>query len=384
MNAAIVIIGTGLAGYMLAKEFRKRDAQSSLILITQSDGTFYSKPLLSTALINNKTVDQLCIHVVDVMRQELNATILTRTGVTSIDALNKNIVCDDGKNIQYDKLILANGAEKIKIPLSGDAVQTVLSVNNLDDYRVFRKALIGKKHIAILGTGLVGCEFANDLIHAGFLVSVIAPDKSVLQQWVPECVGNALQNALQIMGVTFHLKLFAKKINHANSGCDIILSDGQKIKADLVFSAVGIKPDLTLAQSAGVKTNRGVVVDAHLQTSDPHIYALGDCAEIEGELKMVVAILLQSARVLAGVLTGELQALNKTSVPIAVKTSACPIVTVPPPKNQVGEWKVESDHNNVRALFYDAGNQLRGFALSGTCVKDKAELLRAICDHLLE
>lgn len=379
----ILIIGTGLSGYLFAKEFRKHDTTSSLTMVTKSDGYFYSKPLLSTALSNKKTPSELTINTVETMRTQLNATIFIRSDIYQIDAVNKKIFFYDEKNqekkVSYDKLIVANGANTINIPLEGDAVDDVLHVNQLEDYRIFRDKLSDKKRVAILGAGLVGCEFANDLISAGYDVTMIAPDDYLLKKWVPEKVGRALETVLRQAGVHFHLSVFPKIVQRSSvndSVYEIILSDGAKLQADVILSAAGIKPNLSLATMANLKTNLGICVNEYLQTSDPDVYALGDCAEMNGDLKMVVAAIMQNSRVLAEVLAGKVPVIQNQIIPVAIKTGLCPIVVVPPDKSMSGEWKVIAEDANIQALFYDHTNQLRGFALSGNGVKERMRLIR--------
>ena len=144
----IIIIGSGLAGYTLAKEFRKLDISTPLTIITASDGRFYSKPLLSTALTKQHHPESLAIAPVATMMKQLNAEIFTKTRVTTIDAQQKKIQIGV-RSLSYKKLILACGADPIKAPLSGDAVNEVLSVNDLEDYAIFRDSLAGKKHLVI-------------------------------------------------------------------------------------------------------------------------------------------------------------------------------------------------------------------------------------------
>lgn len=381
----IIVIGTGLAGYLFAKEFHKRDTTASLTLITKGDGCFYSKPLLSTALSNRKTPDALTINTVETMRTQLNADILIHCDVFQIDADHKKIFFRDAQNqtqaLNYDQLILANGADTIQIPLEGDAVDDVLHVNQLEDYRLFRAQLSEKKRVAILGVGLVGCEFANDLISAGYDVTMIAPDDSLLKKWVPKIIGDALQDVLLNAGVKFYLSVFPKIVQkppgrEGETAYEIILSDNKKIEANVVLSAAGIRPNLSLAKTANLKTNIGICVNSYLQTSNNDIYALGDCSEVNGEMKMYVAPIMQNARILAEFLTGKSPVTQNQMMPVAIKTTLCPIVVVPPDKDIQGKYSIIADGINIQALFYDADNHLRGFALSGSCVKNKAQLIQ--------
>lgn len=377
----IVIIGTGLAGYLLAKEFRKYDTSTPITLITKSDGYFYSKPLLSTALTHHKTPNQLVISDALTLREQLNATILTHCEVFQIDPKNKTIFYRDEKHgehtLQYEKLVLANGAKKVERELEGDAVNDVLFVNQLEDYRVFRDKLAKRNDVAILGTGLIACEFANDLANAGYSVKLIAPDHYPLSTRVPEIIGLALEKEFSKIGIQFYDSVFPKKVNHKEDYFEVVLSDCRTISASLILSAVGIQPDLTLAKTANLKTNIGIVVDDSLQTSDPAIFALGECAEVLDQLTMHVAPILQCVHALAKVLAGNAQCVHLETTPIIVKTPVCPIAVVAPPKNCIGEWKtISSDNINIQSLFYDDLNQLRGFALSGDAVREKNRLTK--------
>lgn len=375
----IIIIGTGLAGYLTAKEFRKYDSKTPMTLITRSDGHFYSKPLLSTALTQHKAPDQLIISTVDLMRAQLNAAIFTHCNVFKIDPDNKKVFYLDENNkehaLEYDKLVLANGARKVDVALNGDAVKDVLFVNQLEDYRQFRDKLVNVKDIAILGAGLIACEFANDLANSGYTVKLIAPDPYPLSARVPEIIGRTLQKVFNQKDIQFYGSVFPKAVNHKNTGFQVVLSDKTTVDAAIVLSAVGIKPDLSLAKTAKLKTNVGVIVDASMQTCDPHIFAVGECAEVDAQLTMHIAPILVCSQILGKVLAGDKQSVHFTVMPIVIKTPACPIVLVMPPLNCAGEWRIiSSQDENIHTEFYDNENKLKGFALSGTAVKEKNHL----------
>ncbi len=373
----IIIIGSGLAGYTLAKEFRKLDTASPLHIITARKGHFYSKPLLSTALAQKRTAETLPMADAETMSKQLNATIHTETSVTKIDTVNQHVYFGK-ESLEYSKLVLACGADVIKPPLVGNAVNEILSVNDLEDYAEFRRSIHDKKHIAILGAGLVGCEFANDLIAAGHTVDVIAPSPYPLDRLLPEEVALVLQRALAAEGVHWHLEQLPTSVDKAADGYLITLSYQSRLKVDIVLSAIGLRPHIGLAEATGLQVNRGILVDRSLETSVKNIYALGDCAEVNGLVLLFVAPLLNCARVLAKTLAGEETIVDYPAMPVVLKTPACPIVVSPPPQNVEGNWQISGQGNDLTALFYDQHQNLRGFALTGTAVQQRGGLTKQL------
>jgi len=377
----LIIMGSGLAGYMLAKEFRKLDKELPLVIVTASEGVFYSKPLLSTALTNNRDLDKLTVYTAEQMAEQLTAKIHTQCEVSDIKPEQKQIIFKKNSEqtmLEYSQLVLACGANKIAPELKGNAAKHYYSVNQLEDYVGFRQWLKGKKKIALLGAGLVGCEFANDLANVGYQVDIIAPEQHPLASFVPDKIGNCLMRALHKKGVEWRLGCLMKELNQTTSGVEYQLNDGSVHRVDGVFSAIGIRPNLNLANKANLFTQRGIVVDRYLRTSDPHIYALGDCAEVAGEIKQYVAPILICARALAKVLIGQEQPVQYPCMPVVIKTPDCPVVSYPPPLSTQGEWEIKGDPDHLSALFYDEKALLRGFALVGDKVRDRRVLAKKI------
>lgn len=373
----IVIIGTGLAGYNLARELRKRDKAVALTLITRDDGDFYSKPMLSNGVAKQKSPDELAMGDADKMRAELNATILTLTQVTAIDTQRQVVSLDKGEPVRYSKLVLATGAEPITQQLTTEVSDLIYVVNNLDDYRRFRDAIKDKQRIAIIGPGLIGCEFANDLLSGGYQVQVIGPDTAPLGRLLPEQAGRMLQDKLAELGVEWHLQTLVKGIEPDGKGVRLTLENGNIVNADVVLSAIGLRPDLTLAKTAGLHTNRGIVVDRYLKTSDEHIYALGDCAEVAGLVLPYVMPLMQCTRALAATLSGTPTEVTYPAMPVVVKTPVHPIVIAPPAFDVKGEWVIEATPGGVKAIYKD-GEDLLGFALTGSFVNEKQALTKLL------
>lgn len=371
-TAPIVVIGTGLAGYNLVKELRKLDTTTPVMMITADDGRNYSKPMLSTGFSKGQSAEQLALASAADMAAQLNVIIRTNTRVTHIDADHHQVMIGE-ECLAYSKLVLACGAEPIAAPLQGDAQDLVFSINDLEDYQAFRAALEGKRRVLILGAGLIGCEYANDLRAGGYEVDVVAPSSSLLPTLLPEVAGNALRNGLEALGVRFHLNTLVQTLQYIDGGVRATLSHGHEIEADVVVSAIGLRPRIAQAAEAGLQVNQGIVVDRLLQTSKPDVYALGDCAEVDGMVLLYVLPLMTSARALAKTLSGTPTPVSYGVMPITVKTPALPVV-VNPPRHSVGEWHFDCDGDHIQAEFRDLDGKLQGYALTGTKVMNKVAL----------
>jgi len=371
----IVIIGTGLAGYTLAREFRKLDAETPLVLISADDGAFYSKPMLSNALAQGKDAAALVNTSADKMAEQLSARILTHTRVTGVDAQARQVVTDQGA-MPYSRLVLAMGADPIRLPLAGEAANAVLSVNDLADYARFREALENGPRVALLGAGLIGCEFANDLAGHGFSVDVIDLAPLPLGRLLPEACGIAMRDALTAAGIRLHLATQVERIEHAVNGVRLTLASGEAIDADTVLSAVGLRPRTALAEAAGLAVGRGVKVDRELRSSAAGVYALGDCAEVDGVVLPYVMPIMHAARALAKTLAGTPTAVAYPAMPVMVKTPALATVVNPPAPGSEGEWRVSGQAPDIRADYVTPDGRLLGVCLMGEATKQKQAVTR--------
>ena len=241
----LIILGTGLAGYTLAREFRKLDAERPLWLITQDDGRSYSKPMLSNGLSKGKSADDLGMATAEAMAAQLNATIRTDVQVFAIDRAQRTITVGS-EVVEYGDLVLAIGAAVFRPPLEGDGDDKVFSVNDLEDYARFRAALGEQgRRVLIIGGGLIGCEFANDLAASGYQVELVEPMGRPLPTLLPERASEAVASGLRSLGVNFHFA-GVTAVNLAGDGVRATLSDGSTVDADLVLSAIGLVALLAL------------------------------------------------------------------------------------------------------------------------------------------
>jgi len=361
----IIIVGSGLAGYTLLKEIRKRDASTPVTLITADDGAFYSKPNLSNALTAGKSAAALASASAEKMAADLEATVLTGTRVESIDTQGQRIRTDCGE-LAYDKLVLALGADPFAHGLSGSGAADALAVNDLADYAAFRRAIDGRKRITVLGGGLIGCEFANDLAQAGYAVDVVHLGAWPLERLLPVEAGQRLADSLAALGVTWHFGRTGKSVERTADGYRVTLDNGETVAADVVLSAIGLRPRTQLAQAAGIPVGRGIKTDRLLETGAANVYAMGDCAEVDGLNLPYVQPLMVQARALAATLTGTPTPVVYPAMPVMVKTPAHPVAVLPPRIGAAGGWKVECGDTGICALHLDGAGRLQGFALTGS------------------
>ncbi|ENV48787.1 hypothetical protein P255_02845 [Acinetobacter brisouii CIP 110357] len=357
----IVIIGSGHAGYQLASTLRAQSPDLSITLFTADDGALYSKPALSNALALGKDGESLVRESALSWEQRLNIRVYPHTKVTHIDRVNKKIQTTIG-DYPYGRLVLATGATPIVIPVEGEASAT-LSVNDLADYRHFRQKLSGKQHVTILGDGLIGCEFANDLAAHGMQVTVVGLGQSVMGRLIPKELGHALQNALSQIGVEWKLQNSIHSIQAVHDRYRVKLQDGQLLETDLILSAVGLRPNITLAQAAGLEIGRGVRTNLDHRSSDASIFALGDCAEVEGQWAPYINPINQALPALVNSLLGQPTNAALKATPVIVKTPILPLSVLP--ATGMGEWRVEQHDGEWAAGFYDETGHLTGFALLG-------------------
>ena len=377
VSTPIVIIGSGLAGYTLARELRKLDKNTPLTIITADDGIFYSKPMLSNALAQKKQPSELAMFSAEQMATQLNAAIKTRTRVTAID-VPRSVVQTSDDEVEFGRLILAVGAQQGRVAMNGSAASEMVSVNDLADYTAFRRKIEQAKHVALIGAGLIGCEFANDLVSHGIKVSAIDPGAFPLNRLLQAEAGHQLQTALGKMGVEWHLGTVVERIEHDAGRYSLLLADGRVVVTDAILSAIGLFPNVDLAKQAGLTVQRGIVVDRYLATSAANVYALGDCIEMEGMVLPYVMPLMSQARALAQTLSGTPTELKYPPMPVVVKTPAYPIVVAPSPPNVEVTWQMDVQETGVRVVAHDTQQRLRGFTLSGSAVSEKAALAKEL------
>ncbi|AHF01540.1 rubredoxin [Thiomicrospira aerophila AL3] len=372
---SVVIVGAGYAGWTVAEKIRAQDPLVNITMITACDGAFYSKPALSMALSQRRSAEDLVDMSGAEKAKNLQMTLKIRSRVTAINTQRQKLTTTTGM-VSYDKLILATGASPVKPDLEGDAANDVMSINDLAGYKRFRAQLAGKQQVAIMGSGLIAVELAEDLMSQGIAVTLIARGSQLLSSVLPEAIAQRLATHLAAKRMTIYYQTRVKAVESIGQGYQLHTHQGQVITADLVLSAIGLQPSITLAQKAGLLIGRGIVVNEQLQTSNEYIYALGDCVEFEDETQAYLEPIRRQAHVIAQHLMGQEAKFELKPALIKTKTPSFAIVSCPPLRKhqlQGGRWTLAQplDQQDL-ALNYLVSDQLKGFVLSGELVTQAA------------
>jgi assimilatory nitrate reductase electron transfer subunit len=300
----VVIVGYGMAGARLAAELRARDAAAKVTVLGAEPHRAYNRILLS-ALVAGK------LREGDVALAETAGHGLdVRPGVTvsAIDRARREVHTVDGDAIAYDHLVLATGSRAIVPPLPGldvdELPDRVAVFRTLDDCRRILRIAEGAGTALVLGGGLLGLEAARGLAGRGLRVHIVHAVGHLMERQLDPGASAVLVRTLAGLGITADLDATAASVTADGAGVALGLADGRELRADLLVLACGVRPETGLAAAAGLRVERGIVVDDRLRTSDRRISAIGDCAQHAGSVSGLVAPAWEQARVVAQVLAG--------------------------------------------------------------------------------
>ena len=363
MSDGIVIIGSGFAARQLVKNIRKQDTQIPLTLIAADSMDEYNKPDLSHVISRGQKADDLTLQSAGEFAEQYNLRLFPHTWVSDIQW-------------RYDKLVLTTGATPFIPPVPGR--ELMLTLNSQREYGAAQSQLHDAKRVLIVGGGLIGCELAMDFCRAGKAVTVVDNSASVLAALMPPEASSRLQHRLTEMGVHLMLKAQLEGLEQTADGIRVSLDRQRAITVDAVVAAAGLRPETSLARHAGLQINRGVVVNNQLQTSDPAIYALGDCAEINGTVLPFLQPILLSAMCLSKNLLAQAGELKLPPMLVKVKTPDLPLHLAGDTRRDDLTWNIVAAKEGLVAKGLDAENQLRAFVVSEDKMKEAFALLKQL------
>ncbi|WP_407437316.1 NADH:flavorubredoxin reductase NorW [Lelliottia sp.] len=375
MSHGIVIIGSGFAARQLVKNIRKQDANVPLTLIAADSMDEYNKPDLSHVISQSQRADDLTRQTAGEFAEQFNLRLFPYTWVTDIDAAAHCVKAKD-KQWHYDKLVLATGASAFVPPIEGH--ELMLTLNSQQEYKACETTLRDAQRVMIVGGGLIGTELAMDFCRSGKSVTLVDHAASILSALMPAEVSSRLQHRLTDMGVHQLLKSQLQSLTKTDTGIRATLDRNRSVEIDVVVAATGLRPETALARRAGAETRLGVKVDSYLQTTQPDIYALGDCAEINGQVLPFLQPIQISAMYLAKNLLGTTTPLKLPAMLVKVKTPELPLHLAGETQRQDLNWQITLETQGMVARGMDNDGQLRAFVVSEDRMKEAFALLKSL------
>ncbi|HZB54264.1 MAG TPA: NAD(P)/FAD-dependent oxidoreductase, partial [Reyranella sp.] len=321
----LVVVGNGMApGRALERLFETAPDAYDVTIFNAEPRVNYDRIMLSPVLSGDKSFEEIVIHG-DGWYVKHGVTLYKGAKVTKIDRAARTVTAEfvpsrSGQpslqppvTVAYDKLIVATGSNPIIIPVPGHDLPGVLTYRDLDDVEAMLLAAKSRGNAVVIGGGLLGLEAAAGLQAQGMDVTVVHLMPTLMERQLDPAAGHLLQRAIEARGIKVLTRANTKAIVGRGRVEGVELDNGTQLPADLVVMAVGIRPNMQLAKEAGITVNRGIVVDATMRTSDPDIFALGECAEADGQVFGLVAPLYEMANTAAAQLVGDAAASFKSS-----------------------------------------------------------------------
>ena len=276
-----VILGGGAAGFYAASAIRERDRTGSIVMISDEPYRPYNRPMLTKSIMADLTEDQIAIAEESWFEQQ-NIHLLLGKKVTGIDTENKEVVLDGDMKLAYTKLIYALGSECFIPPIPGHDKEGVIAIRRLADTKKIEGLLPDVKHVAVIGGGVLGLEAAWEMKRAKREVTVLELAPQLMGRQLDEGASDMLKTISEAQGIQIRTGVQIQEIQGEGRAAGVKLADGEVIPAELVIVSAGVRANTAVAQSAGIETDRAVVVNEKMETSVPDIYACGDCAQYQG------------------------------------------------------------------------------------------------------
>ncbi|CDR66867.1 nitrite reductase large subunit NirB [Staphylococcus schweitzeri] len=356
----LVMIGNGMAGIRTIEEILERaNDLYDITVIGKEPYPNYNRIMLSNILQNKMTVEETIMNPYE-WYEEHDIKLITNDPVVEVDRENQSVTTANGIEVVYDKLIFATGSKAFVIPVPGSTLPSVIGWRTIDDTEKMMDIAKTKKKAIVIGGGLLGLECARGLLDQGMEVTVLHLAEWLMEMQLDRKAGNMLKADLEKQGMKFEMQANTTEILGEDDVEGVKLADGREIPADLVVMAVGIRPYTEVAKTAGLDVNRGIVVNDVMQTSDNHIFAVGECAEHNGKVYGLVAPLYEQGKVLADHLTNkETNGYKGSTTFTSLKVSGCDLYSAGQIVENAEIKGIEifnSVDNNYKKVFLKDGN----------------------------
>lgn len=374
----LIVVGNGMAGVRLLEELMKLEPERYEIAVYGSEPVpAYNRILLSKVLQGDTPMEEITLKPAD-WYEERGIRLFTGETVEAIDAPNRTIRTSAGRTDRYDRLVLATGSSAFIPSIPGADKKGVIAFRTIADCESMLKASRESKRAAVIGGGLLGLEAARGLLNLGMEAHVVHNAAHLMNRQLDPMASLLLRRELERQGMEFHLGKETLQVTGLSRANGLRFRDGGVLKADLILFAIGIRPRIELAKLAGLNAARAIVVDDSMRTSDPHIFAVGECAEHRGVVYGLVAPLYEQAKTLAATLAGAEGQQYEGSVPYSqLKVSGAEVFSVGDVSGHGEEETLLQQFDGLKGTYrrvFGRGGVVTGAVLYGD-VSDGPELL---------
>jgi nitrite reductase (NADH) large subunit len=304
MSEPLVIVGNGMAAARLCEELAQRAlGRYAVAVIGEEPRLAYNRVLLSSVLAGEIAASDISLKPAS-WWSDRGVTLCYGAGVTAVDVAARTVTLSDGAALPFAKLVFATGSRAMCLPVAGADLPGVMTFRNMGDVASIARAACGGARAVVIGGGLLGIEAAYGLAKAGAAVTLVHLMDRLMERQLDAPAAALLKRALEARGIEVLLNAATARFIGDSHVEGVVLKDGRVLAADTVVAAVGIKPNAELAARAGIAVNRGIVVDDHVATNEPNVFAIGECAEHRGICYGLVEPAHEQARVLAERLAG--------------------------------------------------------------------------------
>lgn len=304
-RAQLVVIGNGMSGMWTVEELLAHAPRRyEITIIGAEPHPNYSRILLSSVLAGEKRFDEIVLNS-PAWYDENGIRLIVGKSASEIDRATRRVILADGSTVIYDKLLLATGSKTLAPPIDGLGLPNVRAFRDIADVEAMIGAANSNRRGVVIGGGLLGLEAAWGLRRRGMSVSVVHLMPTLMERQLDIAAGALLHRELERRGIAFFTNSQTEQIVGSEHAESVLLADGRRIPADFVVLAVGIRPNIDLARDAGLSVNRGVLVGDDMATSDPYIYAVGECIEHNGQTFGLVAPIKEQTKVCGARLAGD-------------------------------------------------------------------------------
>lgn len=367
----VVIVGNGVAGITAARNIKDQNSDALVSVYTNENHQYYPRPRLYQVLSGEAKPQELYLFSEEWYKKR-GINVQLNTKASSIDIARKELLLENGTKVKYNKLLLANGGHSFVPPIKGAEKTGLFTLRTMRDALNIKEYTRKTKKVIVIGGGLLGLEIAYSLKKLSQQVVVVELFPRLLPRQLDLDGATILKNRIESYGINFVLGAKTVEILGKQTVSGILLDSGETISGDLILISAGIRSNTGLAQEAGIKLNRGIIVDEHMRTSANDVYAAGDVAEFNGRVYGIIPAALEQAKVAAANMLGNEQSVYTGTIPsntlkiVDIDLTSMGIVNPEEPKKYEEIKKTDNKKGVYKKLVLDKGKIVGAILLGDT------------------